>query len=103
MSLKNKINPFSIVLLYILVHVLFTVLYVCIAPDSGGSSFEFVAKSINALPDCILAVTVVSSFIFREWVKRHWIITTILVLIGLSGLIVYVVRKYIYHWDGPYW
>lgn len=91
------------VILYIFLHVLFAILYVCLNPVSGGSSLEFVAKSINVLPECILIVTVITSLIFRVWVKKHWIIISILFLIGFSGLIIYVVKKCIYHWDGPYW
>ena len=103
MMKKNIFNPLSIVLLYVFLHILFTFLYCFFTLDIGGRSFEYFSKSINFLPDCILVITILTSLIFRRWVKEHWILTTMLFLIGFSGLIIYIVRKYIYHWEGPYW
>jgi len=92
-----NLNPIKIVGLYVFLHVFYTIIHLCITPDSGESSIEYAVISIEYLFWGILFVPVIFSFIYLKWTKKYWYITSILLLIGFYPIISFVLNRYVFH------
>ena len=88
-----KINPLIAVGIYVIVHILVSIVLMMTVYTTGGENFQFLVDTFRYMMYGILIVTVLFSAAQYRWAMKNWWVVFILILIGLSPVLVNVLLK----------
>ncbi len=90
---KMKLTPLIAVGIYVLVHIIASVILMKTVYSTGGESFEFLINTVEYMMYGILIVTISTSLFNYKWAIKYWWIVLILLVIGFSPLIIDVMAN----------